>query len=132
MSENFCPSLSANSCSPNPCSSVMTQIEALLRQTMGLDSASIGSTLIQRTVRLRIKTLGLKNAEEYECLLQSSPTEWNELMESVVVTETWFFRDREPFNALVRLVLSERAPANLTQPLKLLSIPCSSGEEPYS
>jgi chemotaxis protein methyltransferase WspC len=50
----------------------------------------------------------------------------------VVITETWFFRDREPFNALVRLVLNERAPTNGTHPLRLLSIPCSSGEEPYS
>ena len=110
----------------------MTQIEQLLRETMGLDAASIGSTLIHRSVRLRMKILGLKRWEEYEHLLQNSAAEWNELMESVVVTETWFFRDREPFCALVRLVLEERAPANLLRPLRLLSIPCSTGEEPYS
>src|SRR5258708_3211260 len=110
----------------------MIQIEQLLRETMGLDAASIGSTLIQRSVRLRMKHLGLKTMEDYQLLLQNSAPEWNELMESVVVTETWFFRDREPFSALVRLVLDERAPAHLARPLRLLSIPCSSGEEPYS
>src|SRR6266851_795178 len=110
----------------------MIQIEQLLRETMGLDAASIGSTLIQRSVRLRMKSLGLKTMEDYQQLLENSAAEWNELMESVVVTETWFFRDREPFAALVRLVLDERAPSNLMRPLRLLSIPCSSGEEPFS
>jgi len=110
----------------------MMQIEQLLRETMGLDAASIGSTLIQRSVRLRMKSLGLKTMKDYQQLLENSASEWNELMESVVVTETWFFRDCEPFSALVRLVLDARAPANLWRPLRLLSIPCSSGEEPYS
>ena len=53
-------------------------------------------------------------------------------MESVVVTETWFFRDREPFGALVRLVLEEWLPSHPAEPVRLLSLPCSSGEEPYS
>src|SRR5437016_1154827 len=110
----------------------MKLIESLLRETMGLDAASIGSALIHRTVRLRMKSLGLKRIEEYRQLLDSSRAEWNELVEAVVVTETWFFRDREPFAALVRLVLEEWLPAHPTAPLRLLSLPCSSGEEPYS
>ena len=36
----------------------MRRIEQLLRQSIGLDAASIGSSLIQRTVRLRMKSLG--------------------------------------------------------------------------
>jgi chemotaxis protein methyltransferase WspC len=108
----------------------MSRIEKRLRETMGLDSASIGAGAIQRTVRLRMKSLGLKNADEYARVLDASPTEWNELLESVVVTETWFFRDQEPFTALARLVGEA---ARLTSgPLRLLSLPCSTGEEPYS
>jgi chemotaxis protein methyltransferase WspC len=110
----------------------MKQIEGLLREKMGLDAASIGSGLIHRIVRLRMKTLGLKQVEEYRKLLASSRGEWNELVEGVVVTETWFFRDREPFGALVRQVLEAWLPAHPTAPLRLLSLPCSSGEEPYS
>jgi chemotaxis protein methyltransferase WspC len=79
-----------------------------------------------------MKSLGLKQLEDYKELLASSRAEWNELVEGVVVTETWFFRDREPFGALVRQVLQEWLPAHPTAPLRLLSLPCSSGEEPYS
>ena len=110
----------------------MRQIEHLLRERIGLDAAAVGSTLIQRAVRLRIKSLGLKGLEDYERHLRSSPAEWNELVESVIVNETWFFRDPEPFALLMRLVSEEWLPAHPTAPLRLLSIPCSSGEEPYS
>jgi chemotaxis protein methyltransferase WspC len=112
----------------------MKQIENLLRQQIGLDAASIGSSLIERTVRLRMKSLRVKNIEDYKRLLASSRTEWDELVEAVVVTETWFFRDKEPFQAFVQLVQSEwlRRPAWPANTLHVLSIPCSSGEEPYS
>ena len=110
----------------------MYQVENLLRETMGLDAASIGSSLIERTVRLRMKSRRLKRLEEYCRLLESSPAELNELIESVVVTETWFFRDKEPFAALARLVINEWLPTHPFGLLHLLSIPCASGEEPYS
>jgi chemotaxis protein methyltransferase WspC len=110
----------------------MKQIEQSLREKIGLDSSSIGSSLIQRTVRLRMKSLGLKHLEDYKKLLENSEAEWSELLESVVVTETWFFRDREPFAAFVRLVNEEWLPAHPTRPVRLLSVPCSSGEEPFS
>ena len=88
----------------------------LLRKTIGLDAASIGSTSIQRAVRLRMRSLGLKRPEDYEQLLEKSRAEWNELVESVIVTETWFFRDPEPFAAFVRLVLEEWLPAHPAAP----------------
>ena len=83
-------------------------------------------------MRLRMKSLGLKLSDQYYQLLLRSPAEWDELVESVVVAETWFFRDREPFAALVSLLLEEWLPARPARPARLLSLPCSSGEEPYS
>jgi chemotaxis protein methyltransferase WspC len=110
----------------------MQRIEALLRKEIGLDAASIGSSLIERTIRLRMKQHGLKHVQAYRDLLAHSPEELRELIEAVVVTETWFFRDREPFNAFVQIVQSEWLPRNPAGPLRALSVPCSSGEEPYS
>ena len=110
----------------------MTAIEHLLRRTIGLDAASLGPAGIHRAVRLRMQTLGLKRPEDYQRLLRRSRAEWNELVESVVVTETWFFRDPEAIGAFVRLVLDVWLPTHPFGPLRLLSLPCSSGEEPYS
>src|SRR5947207_11223320 len=96
-----------------------------------MDAASIGSSQIQRSVRLRMKSHGLKRHHDYKGLLQSSAAEWDELVESVVVTETWFFRDNDPFAALFGLV-QEWLSSNAAGRVRLLSLPCSSGEEPYS
>ncbi len=110
----------------------MSRIEELLREKIGLDADSIGSTAIQRTVRLRMKALGIAAGEDYQKLLEKSQAEWAELMEAIVVTETWFFRDREPFNAFVRLVREQWLPGQTKGIVRVLSVPCSSGEEPYS
>lgn len=109
----------------------MTRIESLLRKEIGLDAASIGSTLIQRTVRLRMKALGLKRPDDYEQLLKTNLAALDELIEAVVVTETWFFRDRAPFAAFADLALQWFS-KNPAATLRVLSVPCSSGEEPYS
>jgi len=109
----------------------MTRIEKLLRERIGLDPASVGSSAINRTARLRMKALGVAVFEEYVKLAEKSRAEWTELVEAIVVTETWFFRDRDPFNAFVQLV-KEHGPTAHGGRLRVLSVPCSSGEEPYS
>jgi chemotaxis protein methyltransferase WspC len=110
----------------------MKPLENLLRQVIGLDTASVGPASIERAVRLRMTRLGLRRVEDYRHLIQSSPDEWNELVESVVVPETWFFRDPEPFPVFVQLALKEWLPAHPTGLLRVLSVPCATGEEPYS
>jgi len=106
----------------------MEQIEKMLREKMGLDAASVGSGSIQRVIRLRMKGLGISDASAYRELVTRSRAEWEELVEAVVVTETWFFRDPEAFS-----VVAEAARASLPGPtLRVLTIPCSSGEEPFS
>jgi chemotaxis protein methyltransferase WspC len=109
----------------------MKRIEQLLREEIGLDAASVGSSSIERTIRLRMKHLGLKRPEDYVELLQSTRGEMEELVESVVITETWFFRDRDPFVAFAQLALDWLSRSR-ADPLRILSVPCSSGEEPYS
>jgi len=64
--------------------------ENLLKNAMGLDTASIGSTTIERAVHLRMTTLGLKEDDEYWQELRRSADELQELIEAVVVPETWF------------------------------------------
>ena len=101
----------------------MKRFEHLLRKTIGLDAESIGSTSIQRAVRLRMKCLGLRRPEDYEQLLEKSCAEWNELVESVIVAETWFFRDPALFAGFVRHLLAEWLPAHPAAPMRLLSVP---------
>ena len=110
---------------------VLAAIEALLRQKIGLDANSIGSRTIARAVEQRQSACGLPDRAAYLHHLQTVAKELEELIETVVVPETWFFRDTEPFIYLAQYVTSEWLKANFSI-LRVLSVPCSTGEEPYS
>jgi chemotaxis protein methyltransferase WspC len=111
---------------------VLAEIERLLAQTIGLDAASVGLTTIERAIQSRMTACGLKSQPGYLEKIQSSATELQELIEAVVVSETWFFRDQEAFAALGDFVIHEWLPTHSANKLRLLSIPCATGEEAYS
>ena len=107
-------------------------LENLLKASMGLDVGSIGSAAIARAVQERLSVCKVGDLDGYHDLLRVSGTELQALIEAVVVPETWFFRDRHAFTALTRLVHQEWLPTHSEGVLSLLSLPCSTGEEPYS
>lgn len=109
-----------------------TTIEHWLREHTGLDSATLGPGVVARAVRERIAALQCANDEAYLARLVESAEERHTLIERVVVPETWFFRDRAAFEGLARHVVETWGPANPAATLQLLSVPCSTGEEPYS
>jgi chemotaxis protein methyltransferase WspC len=111
---------------------MIEHIERLLKSRIGLEAESVGRTVIERAVRQRMSALGQQNLEGYWTTLGGSPREQQALVEAVVVPETWFFRYPESFNALASLALERHAQLHGARPLRLISMPCSSGEEPYS
>lgn len=108
----------------------IARIAALLHRQIGLDAVTIGISAVERAIQGRVAALGMADSEEYWNRLIGSPQEIQELIEAVVVPETWFFRDPEAFNAMAEAARAarERSPTAL----RLLSLPCSTGEEPYS
>ncbi len=108
------------------------KIEDLLRQTIGLEPAAIGQSALLHSIRRRMEQVGTNDISAYWDLVSTSGEELKELIEEAVVPETWFFRERETFTALCQLVMQEWLPKNRAGILRLLSLPCSTGEEPYS
>ena len=111
---------------------VYARVAALLKEKMGLDAESIGVASVERAVRRRLAALGLEDAKVYWDQLIALEGELQELIESIVIPETWFFRDSEAFTALVRVVREEWLPKHAQGTLRVLSLPCSTGEEPFS
>ena len=131
------------------------RFEAWLSRETGMDAASLGASTLRRAVleRTRITqggahaapAAGLLHADAfappaepddtaidaYWHMLNASPDERQTLIEALVVPETWFFREREAFAALAQLAV-ERLMRDPARVLRVLSVPCSSGEEPYS
>jgi chemotaxis protein methyltransferase WspC len=106
--------------------------ELLLKEAIGLDVASIGSSAIDRAVAERQQATGLADRHTYWERLRASEEELQELIDAVVVPETWFFRDRGAFAALAEVALPEWLRTHPHGVFRLLSIPCATGEEPYS
>lgn len=107
------------------------KIASLLEQSIGLTVTSIGASTFARALNNRKKVLGIDNDEAYLEKLTISFMELRRLVEEVVVPETWFFRDQEPFLYLNEYILKSDKDLSVDI-FRILSLPCSTGEEPYS
>jgi chemotaxis protein methyltransferase WspC len=105
---------------------------AFLKNRIGLDVASVGEAIIERAVRQRCISAKAQDHDAYWQLLMGSADEQQALIEAVIVPETWFFRYPESFGTLGKLAATRLAQLNGVRPLRILSLPCSTGEEPYS
>lgn len=91
---------------------------------------------IAKYVDRRAAELEVENFRKYFFILRfedKEGLEFQELMNAVTVNETYFFREKDQFEVLANKILPELH-ANLpaSRPIRVLSSPCSSGEEPYS
>ena len=98
--------------------------QALLRRATGL---SVSKAVAERAVGQRMEQTGFSDSVAY--LQALTPAEMTQLIELVVVPESWLFRDPQAFYATVELVQERWARGRAT---RILSIPCAGGEEPYS
>jgi len=103
-----------------------------LKERIGLDVTSVGPAIIERAVRQRTTLSQAAHSDEYWQLLQGSRDEQQALIEAVIVPETWFFRYPESFATLGKLARKRLDELNNMRALRILSLPCSTGEEPYS
>lgn len=104
----------------------------LLKRTMGLDVQSVGPTSVSNAVEQRARICAIDDLEVYWDKIVEDSTELQALVEAVVVPETWFYRDREAFAAMASLLCDAWAARPASEPFRLLSLPCSTGEEPYT
>jgi chemotaxis protein methyltransferase WspC len=120
--------MNAAASNPVPFSKVdLDAIAQLLCQKTGIDSNIINRRSLTKAIETYCVQGGC-DIRTYLHLLRNSAPAMDELIEQIVVPETYFFRDRKPFECLQKFVQTR----SIAQPLKILSIPCSTGEEPYS
>lgn len=114
-----------------------TALERLKEQVIGRTGhhyyADKDKLLYERS-RERMKARGLTSFDAYvELLEQGDSEEWRRLEDAITIGETYFFRYPDHFTALREKVLPEliRQRAD-TRLLRIWSIGCSTGAEPYS
>ncbi|MFS2007430.1 CheR family methyltransferase [Duganella sp. CT11-25] len=104
----------------------MTPAQSMLRKATGL---SLSKSLVERAIRNRMEQTAVADQDQY--LEQMTPEELTELIELVVVPESWFYRDQQAFHAAADFVRTRLAADN-GRLVRILSIPCAGGEEPYT
>ncbi len=110
---------------------ILDQIKYLLKSRTGMHIPTVGNAVLETAIQTRCRVLEINETIDYLLLLQRSDAELTELIEEVVIPETWFFRDRHPFDTLTNLA-KDALSANNNFFWRILSIPSSTGEEPYS
>jgi chemotaxis protein methyltransferase WspC len=108
------------------------EIEKLLKDKIGLHSSTIGSSTVISAVQQRMRKCRIDDMQVYLEVVRNSATELDALIDTVVIPETWFYRDRNVFFALSAWLKLEWLPRHAADTLRILSVPCSSGEEPYT
>lgn len=102
-----------------------------LKSAMGLHTPTVGMVTISSAIGRRMHALNIASEEEYYSLICADENELKELIEAVIIPETWFFRDKQPYAYLLYYVKKNYS-HNKGDPVRILSAPCSTGEEPYS
>jgi chemotaxis protein methyltransferase CheR len=90
---------------------------------------------VERRIADRMKQTRSESFRDYFTMVrfQATGEELQLLVNSMTVNETYFLREDYQFDALVRGILPDIAHAKTRgNPIRIWSIPCSSGEEPYS
>jgi chemotaxis protein methyltransferase CheR len=133
---------------------LLEKLARLIGDRTGLSFRPQDGERLRRKIASRIGELQCNTAQEYYLLLEAvytrhslsavyrSEKEWKKLMNSLTVTESYFFRDIGQFNLLRYTILPQiiekkKQSKSLSfrgdQPsLKIWSAACASGEEPYS
>jgi chemotaxis protein methyltransferase WspC len=109
----------------------LAPVVELLGRRIGVDPTALAGSSLPKFVAARLDALGLKDPAVYAARLEKSADDFEELLDQVLVAETWFFRGGHALFAHLAGRVRDRADA-LGRPCRLLSIPSSTGEEPYS
>jgi chemotaxis protein methyltransferase WspC len=111
----------------------LAALEKLLHDRIGLDLASVGAATLPRVVAPRMAAHGISSGEQYTSFAANNPSEWSALVGELVVPESWFFRGGPDFfEYLARDIRTRLAESVNGRTMRVLCIPCSTGEEPYS
>ena len=104
-----------------------------LKESRGFDFTGYKRASLIRRVDRRLGQLGIADYVEYLDYLQVHPEEFTALFNTILINVTEFFRDSDAWAHLradvVPILLSAKGPS---EPIRVWSAGCASGEESYS
>ncbi len=113
--------------------SSFAQALALLNARRGVDFSGYKAATLRRRIERRMALCGAETTADYVRILQGTPQELDALYEDLLINVTEFFRDPDAFEVLTTTVLPRLLHNRTAEaPLRIWSVGCSTGQEPYS
>lgn len=106
------------------------KILLFMEDKIGLNRLALSDSIWKNAVKERMSACRMDQGESYYKKLIISPTEFQNLVELAIVPETWFFRDFPGIRYICKAVRELHAQGK--KKVHIISVGCSSGEEPYS
>ncbi|HKO56408.1 MAG TPA: chemotaxis protein CheB [Thermoanaerobaculia bacterium] len=111
----------------------LNKIFGLLQQSHDVDFTHYKPTTVQRRIRRRMALNKIDELADYLEVLRSNPVELAALYNDILIRVTGFFRDKEVFDALRRVIFPAMLEKRVGgQPLRIWVPGCATGEEVYS
>lgn len=123
---------------PEPISlsdNVFLLLRDLIHERTGVNYEDGKRDILADKLLPRISDRGLDSFLDYYYLLkydESAAEEWKLVMDAISVPETYFWREFDQVQALVNVVVPQYFANNLSEPLRIWSAACSTGEEPLT
>jgi two-component system CheB/CheR fusion protein len=103
-----------------------------LRRTRGFDFSAYKRPSLVRRVQKRMQHLNVERFADYTDHLEVHPEEFGQLFDVILINVTSFFRDEIAWDYLRETVVPSMLAARTSDPLRIWTAACASGEEAYS
>jgi chemotaxis protein methyltransferase CheR len=125
----FTPSLNMND-------ELFSRFKNLIHERIGFKYNDARRDTLYRALSKGCKHEGYSSLEQYYAALQAHPDHspiWEELIKSLTICETYFFRDPDQIDVLRHNILPDLVARRWNErTLRIWSAGCSTGEEPYT
>lgn len=105
------------------------KLKRLLHETVGLDCSCYRDEYLKRRFAVRLRATGTNTYSKYLRYLKKNPAEYNFVLNDLTINYTMFFRDRDVYNYLEKIILPTLFNS---KEVNIWSAGCATGEEPYS
>ncbi|MCW2316244.1 chemotaxis protein methyltransferase CheR [Rhodoblastus acidophilus] len=114
-------------------SNAFVGLQAFLLKSSGLSLDKEKKYLVEARLTPVIEQAGLSDLGELVTMIETDKALAKKVIEAMTVNETFFFRDRQPFDGFRNFILPELIKQRMRQrKIRVWSAACSTGQEPYS
>jgi len=122
----------ARGCEPDILPGTFESIARVLKARYGFSLDGYKDKCVKRRISIRIRATQSPSAEEYSSLLTESAAEQELLLRVLTIHVSHFFRNPTVFQKIAEEIIPELLERRPGLPVRVKSVGCAGGEEPYS